>query len=382
MNRHDNIYKHMMAILLLLFISIIAILNLIAPAKVFSESENRNLEQMPEFSLDSLLSGKFTSNSEKYVSDQFAFRDVWIGVKSDTDRAMGKKESNGVYLGKDGYLIQQFTPPANGDLEARIEAIHAFDDATPALHKYVMLVPTAVTVLKEKLPAYAPDGDELAYLDEVRQALPGDIGFVDVYPALYDGREQALYYRTDHHWTTAGAYYAYRELCKQMGIAPKGEEDFNVRQVTDDFYGSLYSKSGFRHIQPDRIELYLPKDEGKIAVEYADEGRTSDSLYEMANLDKKDKYTVFLNGNHGLVKIKTNRSDGKKLLVVKDSYANSLIPFLTEHFGEIYVVDLRYYEENLAALVQEHEIRDMLLLYNINTFFEDPSIMNLSELIE
>ncbi|WP_152961997.1 DHHW family protein [Aneurinibacillus migulanus] len=382
MNRYDKMYRYVMAIFLLLFIGTMLALHFLTPDKVFSESENRMLERLPDFSLQTLVSGKFTSNYEKYVSDQFAFRDVWIGVKSDMDRVMGKKENNGVYLGKDGFLIQQFTPPTNQELKDKVAAIHLFDNATPGLHKYVMLVPTAVTLLKDKLPTYAPVSDELAYLDKVRQLLHNDIRFVDVYPALYAERKQPIFYKTDHHWTTKGAYYAYRELCKQMGITPKDEKDFNIWRVTNEFYGSLYSKSGYRYMQPDSIELYLSKGEEKYMVEYVDEQQTSDSLYEMRNLTKKDKYMIFFNGNHALIKITTAHSQGKKLLVVKDSYANSLIPFLTEHFSEIYVVDPRYYDEDVTTLIQEHQIQDMLLLYNINTFFEDPSIKNISELIK
>ncbi|UFJ42638.1 hypothetical protein LOK74_09145 [Brevibacillus humidisoli] len=368
-----------MALLLLLFISTMAILHLVMPDRAFSEPENRVLEVLPTFSLQSLLSGKFTSNYEKYVSDQIPFRDVWIGMKTDADRAMGRRESNGVYLGKDGYLIQSFTPPTDGDMEEKIAAIHSFDSATPSVRKHMMLVPTAASLYKDKLPAFAPVADQLMYLDQVRQALRPTIRFVDVYPALNVEREQSIFYKTDHHWTTKGAFYAYRELCKSMGIAPKDAEDFNIRLATNEFYGSLYSKSGFKHIEPDRIELYLPKDKKKYRVEYVDERQTSNSLYEMEHLDKKDKYAVFLNGNHGLVKITTNHPEGKKLLVVKDSYANSLIPFLAEHFSEVYVVDLRYCEENLISFVQEHRIPDVLLLYNANTFFEDSYIKNISE---
>ncbi|MDG0874781.1 DHHW family protein [Paenibacillus thiaminolyticus] len=383
MNRYDKIYKYVMAVLLLLFIGALAVLNLLTAELEFSEAENRVLERWPDFTLQSLAAGKFTSRYEKYVSDQFVFRDAWIGVKTDADRAMGKKESNGVYLGKDGFLIQRFNPPEDRDVEDKAEAIRAFDHATPGVRKYMMLVPAAAMLLKDKLPAYAAAGDEAPYVDKVRQKLPGTIRFVDVYPALSAEREQSIFYRTDHHWTTTGAYYAYRELCKHMGIIPLDKEDFRIQRVTDQFYGSLYSKSGFRHIRPDRIELYLPRKEASYKVEYVDEQRTANSLYEMGNLAKKDKYTVFFNGNHALIQITTAHPEGKrKLLVVKDSYANSLLPFLTEHFSEIYVVDLRYYGEDLRALVQQHGIRDMLLLYNVNTFLEDPSIQNLSELIE
>ncbi|WP_205510380.1 DHHW family protein [Paenibacillus elgii] len=379
MHKYGKRSQSIVAMLLLLFLGGVLIVNLFKPSTSFSEAENRSLEQLPQLTLHSLVSGKFTSGFEKYISDQFMARDFWIGVKSDTDRAMGKKESNGVYLGKDGYLIQKFTPPADGDLEMKVNAIHSLAKAAPGLRMFVMLVPTAASVLVDKLPDYASAGEELAYLDQVGRSLHRDIRFVDVYPALRAQREQSVYYKTDHHWTTRGAFYAYQELSKRMGLTPKKEEDFTIRAVTDEFYGSLYSRSGFRHVEPDRIELYMPKAGGSCTVAYVEEGRTSDSMYAMDNLGKKDKYTVFFDGNHSFIRITTGLRDGTKLLVVKDSYANSLIPFLTPHFSEIYVVDPRYYENNLKTLIQERQIRDVLLLYNANTFFEDPSLNRLAE---
>lgn len=379
MDKFENVNKKTPAVLLLLFIGVILALNLAAPDRTFSETENRMLKQMPHFTFASLLSGDFTSDFEAYVSDQFALRDLWIGAKTDADRAMGKKESNGVYLGKGGYLIQKFVPPAEGDLEAKMQAIHAFDQATPGLRKYAMIVPTAAAVLQDKLPKYAETGVEEAYVGLIREKLPAGIRFVDVFPALYAEREQSVFYKTDHHWTTKGAFAAYLELCKEMGLNPQKEEEFQIRQVTDAFFGSLYSKSGFRHVKPDPIQLYLPKHPEAYTVSYVDEGLTTDSLYAMDQLQKKDKYAVFLNGNHALIRIQTGQKNGRKLLVVKDSYANSFIPFLLRHFGEIDVVDFRYYEDDLAALVKERGIREMLLLYNAITFCEDPSIKHISE---
>ena len=379
MSEYDSKRRSLTGLLLLLFVGAMAAANFLTPDRSFSDSENRVLEQQPRFSRHSLLSGTFTSDYEAYTSDQFAFRDAWVGAETDADRALGKKDSNGVYLGKDGYLIEQYTSPSDADLADRVRAIQTFDQATPGLRKYVMLAPTAAALLTDKLPANAPVGDERADLSRLRRLLPQDIRFVDAYSALNDKREQALFYKTDHHWTTKGAYYAYRELCRQMGIVPQDEDSFDNRQVTDEFYGSLYSKSGFRHLQPDRIDLYLPKKSDKITVSYVDEGRVSNSLYEPGNLSKKDKYAVFLNGNHALVRIETEGPADQKLLVVKDSYANSLIPFLTKHFGEIDVVDLRYDDESLQQLVQERQIHNMLILYNVNTFFEDPSILNIAE---
>ncbi len=382
MKKYDQIYYRALAILLLMFTGAILVVNFLTPSNVFSESENRMLQQLPNFSLQTLRSGKFTSEFETYLSDQFMERDFWIGLKSDADRGMGKKESNGVYIGKDGYLIQKFSPPEKRNLEDKVKAIQAFDKATPGLRKYMMLVPTAAAVLEDKLPPYASGGNERGYWEKIRDSHLGDIRCIDVSPALVANKEQPIYYKTDHHWTTKGAFLAYRELSSPMSFTPGNEEDFNIRQVTSQFYGSLYSKSGFRHIQPDSIELYYSKSPRAVSVDYVDEQQSADSMYAMENLEKKDKYTVFFNGNHGLIRITTDNTEGRRLLIVKDSYANSLIPFLTSHFSEIDVIDLRYYEGDILKLTEDRQIHDMLILYNTSTFFEDPSIKSLADSVE
>lgn len=296
MKKYDQVYYRALAIVLLMFTGAVLVVNVLTPAKVFSESENRMLQQFPNFSLQALGSGKFASEFEAYLADQFIERDFWIGLKSGADQGVGRKESNGVYIGKDGYLIQKFSPPEHGDLEDKLKALQAFDQATPGLRKYMMLVPTAASILKDKLPPYASGGDERVYWDKIKASDPGDIRWINVFPVLEANKEQPVYYKTDHHWTTKGAFLAYRELGAPMSFTPKNEEEFNIRQVTGQFYGSLYSKSGVRHIQPDSIELYYPKVPEILSVDYVDEQQSADSMYVMGNLAKKDKYTVFSMG--------------------------------------------------------------------------------------
>lgn len=313
------------------------------------------------------------------MADQFVFRDLWITVKSEIEKALGKKENNGVYLGKDGYLIQKFVKPEARDVTNRIQAVNNFDRLTPNIPKFFMLVPTAGKVLKNKLPDYVTEPDELMYIDKVKQSMNRNISFVDLYQPLSSKKEEPIFYKTDHHWTTRGAFYAYQELGKQMGFVPHDEGNYNLAKITDEFYGTLYSKSGFRNIDSDRIELYVQKKKEQYIVEYKDDHKRADSVYVLDHVRKKDKYAVFLNGNHPLVKITTGNKKRGKLLVIKDSYANCFIPFLIAHFSEIYVVDLRYYEENINRLLQNYQINEILLLYNIDTFFQDPSILYLSK---
>ncbi|WP_286924078.1 MULTISPECIES: DHHW family protein [Lysinibacillus] len=379
MNQYEKIYKYTMASLLSLFIGGMFSINLLTPNKSFSDSENRNLEPLPTFSIQNLLDKKFTSHYETYMSDQFAFRDFWIGMKSDIDRTIGKKENNGVYIGKNGFLLQKFNKPEDQDVKSKIAAINDFHLANPNVEKHIMLIPTAISILDKKLPNFVSHDDELTYIDKVKKSLNTKINFIDVYPTLRSKENEYIYYKTDHHWTTKGAYYAYLELSKNLNFTPTQKESFNIKKITNSFYGSLYSKGGFRHIDPDSIELYEPKEAIKYKVEYVDEDKTSSTLYEMNNIKKKDKYTVFFNGNHPLVKITTENTSEKKIVVVKDSYANALLPFLLPHFSEIQVIDLRYYSDSLHLFIQKNKIDEMLLIYNANTFFEDSSISDLSE---
>ncbi|PEF33614.1 DHHW family protein [Bacillus wiedmannii] len=379
MNSNDKLYYYVMVGSILLFIGGMSLVNICMPLKTFSETENRKLERIPTLSFQSVIDKQFTKKYETYISDQFAFRDFWVTMKSSTDRSIGKKENNGVYIGKEGTLIQKFQPPKEQDVLTRIQAIHDFNQAMPDVNKYVMLAPTAISVLDTKLPSYAPHEEEQSYMNQLKGKLDKNIHFIDIYGALHEKKNEYIYYRTDHHWTSKGAFYAYQELGRQMGFTPQAENTFDVKKITNNFYGSLYSKGGFRGINPDSIELYTPKKPENYQIEYVGEDKKTTSFYEMENINKKDKYTVFFGGNHPLIKITNTNANGKKLLVVKDSYANSILPFLAAHFSEIYVVDLRYYKDNVQKLIKQQQIHDMLMLYNATTFFEDASIENLSE---
>ncbi|MGL4731057.1 MAG: DHHW family protein [Clostridium sp.] len=374
--KNNKLLNKIIAILFVIFFIGIVIFNIIIPTKEFSEQENRMLQKKPKFSMESLFEGKFTKKYEEYISDQFAFRDFWVKLKSKSDKIIGKKESNDVYLGKENYLLEKFNEPTDDEINRRAKAINDFDNASKDLKKYVMIVPTSVEINKDKLPKYVVEPSQRKALDRFKKELNKDIYFVDTYDKLQSKNDEYIYYKTDHHWTTDGAYYAYEELAKYMDFKPTDKSEFEKVKVTDEFLGSLYSKGNFRDVEADSINLYRykSKEDENLKVEYIEEDAYKNSLYEMENLKKKDKYTVFQDGNHPLVKMKTNVDNGRKLLIVKDSYANSFVPFLIDDFSEIYMVDLRYYKEDLSKVVTENQINEMLMLYNANTFFQDTSV--------
>ncbi|MEG0133437.1 MAG: DHHW family protein [Clostridium sp.] len=377
-NNNNKIYCSLLTIVFLTFIGVTSLINLLAKDREFSEQENRNLSGNPEFSFSSLVSGDYVKKYESYISDQFPGREFFVKLKSNINSLGGKDSSNKVFIGKNNQLLEDFQRRPDEETDEKVSAINGFADKHKNINTSLMLVPTATKILEEYLPRYAPVDDQLNYIDDVKVKLSPTVKFIDTYDALSKSKDKYLYYRTDHHWTSNGAYIAYKELCRELSLEPRSEEEFSIELVANDFYGSLSSKIGTIEGQPDSINIYFPKPDNELVVNYVDEQKKVPTLYSSESLDKKDKYEVFTGGNHPHINIKSLADKDKKLLVIKDSFANSMLPFLTSHYGEIDVVDLRYYMEDIEKLIESKEITDILFLYNVNTFNEDDSILNLN----
>ena len=239
-----------------------------------------------------------------------------------------------------------------------------------------MLIPISSTVLKEKLPKNAPILDEKIYVEEFEKSLDSRINFIYPYDTMSSHKEEYIYYKTDHHWTTLGAYYAYEELCKKLKLNKKSLNKYTEVLATDEFYGKLYSKGLFKVKKGDDIYVYINKDEkDESIITYTEEKKKSASFYDTEKLKEKNKYELFLGGNHPIVEIENvNVNNDKKLLMIKDSYANSFVEFLTPFFLKIVMVDPRYYYEDIENLISKEKFTDILYLYNSNTFFQDNSL--------
>lgn len=371
--KYKNVYIKLMTIMFLLTIFVFVGLNLTIKDKEFSENENRILQQKPKFTFDRLFEGRYTKKYEKYTVDQIVGRDEFIKVKTNVDSLLGKNNENGVYKGEDGYLIEDFNKPNKEYLEANIKAINKFANKHKDINQYMLIAPNSVNILSDKLPNFAPVYDQDKYLKELDKSVDNKVKFINVSDSLKDHKKEYIYYKTDHHWTTLGAYYAFLDFANQAGldVNPNGYEKY---RVSNDFYGTLYSKSGYK-VEPDKIDIFTPKDKNdQVIVEYKEEKKKSPTIYNSEALKKKDKYEVFLGGNHPLIDIKTTSESDKVLLLVKDSYANSFVQFLTHYYKEIIMVDPRYYYEDIEKLIKDKNITDMLYLYNSNTFFNDSSL--------
>lgn len=362
-------YLSSLACVWVIFIFVFFSLNLLSEDVAFSEMENRSLAQKPTFKWDRLFEGRFSSKYEKYVNDQFFGRDTWVQMKSQMDLWLGQRESNGVYFGADDYLIEAFQPASEDMVNQNLMAINEF---SKELKTSFLMVPNAVSVLSKKLPKDAPVMNQQRSILNFANQLRADILFINADEALKPHAEEALYYKNDHHWSTLGAYYTFLQWADEMNL--EVDVDYEILTVTEAFDGTLSAKSGFKARSLDTIEVYLPPSEVMYVVTYVEEQQKTTTVYQTDYLRGRDKYAVFLGGNHSLVKIQTTASSENRLLVIKDSYANAFIPFLIPYYDEILVVDPRYYFDDLEELIEKERINELLYLYNANTFFSDNSL--------
>lgn len=345
--------------------------DLLQKDKLYSETENRMLAQRPEFNWEKLINGDFMDEYETYLNDQFAGRDNWVTMKTRTEILSGKKLINGVYLGEEGYLFEQHLAKdfTRDKVHKRMENLWNLIKAYPQTK--VMPVPTADNIITEKLPAFASYYDQQLLVEQIQNTI-GASRVIDVFPILKEHKEEDIYYRTDHHWTTLGAYYAYTEFAKAYGLPERNYLRQEPVTVTEDFLGTLHSKVNLTS-DPDSMVMFSRTLDKEYTITYDGE-KQSHSFYEESYLEGKDKYGYFLDGNHGFVEIERESFSSRELFVIKDSYANCMIPLLAHHYKKIYVVDLRYYNGSLLELMKECDSTgnmDVLVLYNCVNFIED-----------
>ena len=374
-DRQRKVQEKLVGIIFILILFLFLIINIIVPNKEKSVQENRMLATKPKFRLSSLISGDYDEKFEAYMDDQFVGRDMWRKLKVAVDRIGGSRLENGVYIGTNGQLLEQIEVADENHLAANIKAIKSFSESQSKIPVRMMLVPDAANVLNHSLPALAKPEDQTQMFSMVRKDLGDSVEWIDVSTELNKHKTEKIYYKTDHHWTTLGAFYAFQAAAPSLGIDGDLSGKYVSYTVSDSFNGMLASKSGVNLGEKEQIDIYVPTEEDTdLIVDYVDEGKRSTSLYDSSKLKEKDQYTVFLGGNSSLLDIRTVSTSTKRLLLVKDSFANSFIPFLTPYYREIVVVDPRYYSGTINDLMDSYRISEVLFLYSGNTFFKDNNI--------
>lgn len=361
-----------------LLIVSLGLLSWLTPDAEFSENENRVLQQLPRLTVDTVKSGDFGDEVEDYLSDQFWQRDRWTAIRSRAKMLLLNRDIGGVYLADDGYYIEKVTPnDLDGErLAKNLQTLRQFFDrcaegGMAAENMTFLPVPTPGCILRDKLPEYATLFDEDAVFAQMEAALEG-YRLPDLRePFAAAAGERQLYYRTDHHWTTAGALLGYQCYRAALGLPVPDEADFTV-EAYPGFRGTLYSKVLDANAATDTVMLYRQPGDTGWSVRYDNTDHAG--CYDTAKLSQKDMYEVFFGGNWPTVTIRGGAENGRRLLVLKDSYANAFLPFAAADYEEIVAVDLRYYLGSLSELMQQEGITDLLVLYSTSSFIADPKI--------
>ncbi len=343
------------------------------PDRTFSEQENRYLTQFQAPTLSTLKDGSFMTSFENYIIDQFPLRDKWIQMKAQSERLIGKQENNKVYLGVDGQtLFTQFQSIDASDLQARVEGVNTLADNV-SVPVYFSIIPDKTYVWANRLPGNAPNVDDGSTALQAQALCSDKVHWIDLYQTL-QGID--VFYRTDHHWSTMGAYQAYQTLAQAMNGACT-TLDISPTLVSDGFYGTTWSSSGAGWVRPDEMYTWVPESglTGSTTVTwYHTSQPEAGKLYDTSYLEKKDKYSMFLGGNQPLAILRNPDAQGGRLLVVRDSYSDSLAPFLSLDYQEVHLYDLRYNRLSLKQYIEEHQIDQVLVLYSVSNFTTDNNL--------
>lgn len=356
-----------------------AVMTIVLPKQDFLEMENKYAEKLPKFSAKAVFNRTYMNKTENYISDHFAGRIGWIKARTVLETSLGKRERNGIYI-LDDRLVEKIPEPDYSSVDKAIAAINKFAEGND-IPVFTMIVPTSAEIYADELPENAPSADQKEFINYVYRNLSRSVNTIDVYPVMFSNRDDYIYYRTDHHWTTKGAYLAYAAAGKKMGYDPVPLELFDVEHAGIDFIGTFYSKTLYDGVEKDIMDIYHLNGEDQVTEvavtsDFGKDPAIYESMYFREYLDKKDKYAAFLGTNVPIVEIKSDNSGGK-LLIIKDSYAHCYAPFLTQHYSDITLVDMRYINMSLNKVIDVSGYDQILILYNASSFMTDTDIRKL-----
>ena len=367
--KKTNIFELATCVLFCAFIGIMGICYLLLPKQDFSQLEKRYLEESPVLTLDSLTSGEFGSDLDTYMADHMPGRNFFVGLGAYYDLVMGQQPAKDIYLAEDGRLLEKPAVWNADQAEKNMKYINRFAQ-TVGQPVDLMIVPSAGFIMEEDILGIHDQYTDDVIIDRIYDLAGDGVRSLDL-TALYQNlrQEQTLYYRTDHHWTSYGAYKAYEAYMQCLQRPYRAEADFTV-ETFQGFRGSTYSRSGLWLTAAEPIELWHGSD---LTVDNGSGIHQGPFYYD--RLREADMYTVFLDGNQSLVRLVNPENAGKgKLLVIRDSYSNCIGPMLAESYEEVVMVDLRYYHSPISALVAVEGFDNILVLYSIGNFMTDKNI--------
>ena len=345
-------------------IILLMIMFIFSNKKEFSYNENRYLEKQPSFSINSLINNEYLDKLTSYFQDHFPFRENFINIRTNYLLLLNFKEINNVFINNE-YLIEKYNKPLKTD--KLIKKLNYINDSIDS-NLEIMLVPTSVSIYDEYVPKYYTN-NQIDTLNYIYNNI--DFKSINLYDILKENKDKyKLYYYMDHHWTIYGSYLGYLKYCEENNIKPYALDDFKITEVSNTFEGTLYSKV-LKKTKDDSI-YKIEKEGTTYNLKYYD--KTTDTLYDDSYLLGKDKYSYYLSNNSSIIEINTNVNNKEELLIIKDSYANSLIPYLVNHYSKVIVIDPRYYKSSIIDYINENKIKNVLILYNMNTIDADSGI--------
>ena len=390
------------SVLFAAFIFAFALAFVLTPDTDFSEEENRSLKTFPKFTWERLLDGSFSSDINEYFADQFPARDSLVGIKGVTETLLLKGENNGVLLGDDGQLAVRLFDAYKSRLERThdmdyyytenvalaVDALNAFAKSS-AVPVTTMLPPRSVDVAVSAFDYPTEISDALDA--QLAESIGPEAGYLTDLRAQMESRYAAgeyVYFRTDHHWTTYGAYIAYTMLMRKWGMEDEiiPQDAFTVETV-ENFYGTTWSRAGYKFVEPDTLEIWSPGNEDEFTTTcYAEKQikgedgkpakvkeayKTFPGWLNRDYLAKKDKYAAFLDGTHNEQTIfKNGENDRPRLLIAKDSFANTMVPFLAQHF-DLVIVNLAGRMTDLTSYIEEYGCDRVLIVWNRANLIEN-----------
>ncbi len=337
--------------------------------KAFSENENKNLAQFPKLSFRSVESGDFTAELEEYMKDHFPARDSLMKIKTSAQLLAGYKKIGDIHIGKQRLFQQVDLPDSSSFVASAGKLFSALENKS--IVKSVILLPSACEIYKEELPSFTKTIDEKAEIDSILSKISCDNAINPTDMLMAKKQENNLFYLTDHHWTTYGAFYTYELFCKALGKSSLTLDKYEPVTLSRAFKGTLYSKV----LDDSRADTVIKLENESIFFDaYMTKNATKApepfEYFATEFLEKKDKYAYFGGGNFPLVVLESkNAQTENEIVVVKDSFANAFVPFLAENYSRIHIIDPRYFKgKSVSAYINENPgVTDVLVLYGINS---------------
>jgi len=331
------------------------------PKSDFSENEKRYLAEVPEVNWEKVSSGAWGESIETYMADHIPGRDFFVGVNAYFNLFTGRQAGEDIWL-KNGKLIEAPVRKDDAAIQKNVSAVNKFAD-TIGQQVDFMIIPSAGWAMGLE------DYSDAQIIDSIYGLASDGVATVSA-TDVFAGRPE-LYYDTDHHWTSCGAYEGYKAYMESQGKAYRDEKDFE-KSIFAEFQGSTYSRSALWLTSPEELELW--QSGSQLTVTNGENPDTHDGVFYWERLEEADKYTVFLDGNHSIVRVHNPEGTGK-LMVIRDSYSNSLGCFLAESYEEVVLIDLRYYRQPVSQLVAEERFDDVLVCYSIGNFLTDTNLV-------